>query len=73
LRYVGRIRESCKRIGDAPWAGKPRDDLWPGLRTSSFERRATIAYVIEQDRVRIARTFWGGRDVEGYYRRLLSE
>lgn len=68
-RYVRRLRTSLKRIGDAPWAGTPREDLWPGMRTSSFERRALIAYLIEGDRVRVARVFWGGQDVEGYYRR----
>jgi toxin ParE1/3/4 len=30
---AGRIMERCHRIGDAPMAGRDRDDLEPGLRT----------------------------------------
>ena len=59
-KYVGRIEVKCQRIGDAPRAGRPRNDLLPGLRTVPFERSAVIAYVIEQDMIRIINVFTAG-------------
>lgn len=66
--YVGRLLAACTRIGMAPEAGRPRGDLEPGLRTWSFERRATIAYRIVGDAVQVARIFYGGRDSEMPFR-----
>jgi toxin ParE1/3/4 len=68
--FTLRIRERCERIGHAPYGGRPRDDLAPGLRTAPFERSAVIAYVIENDRVLITNIFYGGRDYEALYRRI---
>ncbi len=42
-RFVRRILARCRRIGNAPYGGRPRDDLEPRLRTVPFERRAVIA------------------------------
>lgn len=67
-RLVGRIMERCHRIGDAPMAGRARDDLEPGLRTVPFERTVVIAYMVEDDCVRITNVFYGGRDYEALYR-----
>ena len=67
--FVGRIMARCRKIGDAPHGGQPRDDLEPGLRTVPFEHSAVIAYVVEQDRVRVTNVFYGGRDYEALYRR----
>ena len=66
-RFTQRIKDRCERIGDAPYAGRPRDDLEVGLRTIAFERSAVIAYTIDQDRVRIDSIFYGGRDIAGFY------
>ncbi|MCJ2132093.1 type II toxin-antitoxin system RelE/ParE family toxin [Methylobacterium sp. E-045] len=66
--FVRRIKARCDRIGDAPRAGRPRDDLISGLRTVPFERSAVIAYLIEDDRVRITNVFYGGKDYEALYR-----
>jgi toxin ParE1/3/4 len=41
---VGRIETYCFGLTDFPERGTMRDDLWPGLRTVGFERRATIAF-----------------------------
>ena len=67
-RFAQRIRDRCRRIGDAPLGGRPRDDLFPGLRTVPFERTAVIAYVTEGDCVEIVNIFYGGRDFEAVYR-----
>jgi plasmid stabilization system protein ParE len=61
-RFTARLLSACERIGDAPLAGRPRDDLFPGLRTMAFEKRAVIAYLVEADTVVITNVFYGGRD-----------
>jgi toxin ParE1/3/4 len=68
-RFVERIRERCRRIGVLPRAGRPRDDLFPGLRTVPFERKAVITYRVVEDHVEIVNVFYGGRDYEALYRR----
>jgi toxin ParE1/3/4 len=67
-RFVGRVRDRCRRICEAPLGGSPRDDLAPGIRIAPFERRAVIAYLVTGDRVEIVNIFYGGRDYEAIYR-----
>ncbi|WP_313617358.1 type II toxin-antitoxin system RelE/ParE family toxin [Agrobacterium sp.] len=57
--FVDRIMARCRKIGNAPHGGAPRDDLEPGLRTVPFERRAVIEYRAEKD-VEILNVFYGG-------------
>ena len=64
LNFTDRIKARCHRIGDVPRGGRMRDDLIPGLRIVPFERSAVIAYVVEQDMIRIINVFYGGRDFE---------
>lgn len=71
--FIRRIKARCDRIGDAPRAGRPRDDLLSGLRTIPFERCAVVAYLVENDRVRITNVFYGGKDYEALYRRSDDE
>ncbi len=68
LRFVLRIENRCQKIGDVPHGGRPRDDLSPGLRTVPFERSAVIAYIIDDNSVRITNVFYGGRDFEALFR-----
>jgi toxin ParE1/3/4 len=68
--FARRIRERCERIGDAPFGGRPRDDLEKGLRTVPFEKSAVIAYMVDADCVRITNIFYGGRNYEAIYRGL---
>ena len=64
LNFTDRIKARCHRIGDVPRGGRMRDDLIPGLRIVPFEHSAVIAYVVEQDMIRIINVFYGGRDFE---------
>ncbi|MER8526452.1 MULTISPECIES: type II toxin-antitoxin system RelE/ParE family toxin [unclassified Mesorhizobium] len=64
LKFVLRIEDRCRSIGNAPRGGRPRDDIAPGLRTVPFEHSAIIAYVVSDDLVRIVNIFYGGRDYE---------
>jgi toxin ParE1/3/4 len=72
-RFLQRIRDRCRRIGETPLGGRPRDDLEPGLRTVPFERRAVIAYRVLEDVVEITNVFFGGRDYEALYTRDAEE
>lgn len=64
--FVRRIMDRCRKIGDAPNGGRPRDDLEPGLRTVPFEHSAQIAYRVATA-VEITNIFYGGRDYENLY------
>jgi toxin ParE1/3/4 len=68
-KFVGRIRARCRRIGLVPLGGRARDDLEPGLRTVPFEHTAVIAYMVEDDCVRVTNIFYGGKDYEALYRK----
>ena len=61
--YQERLIARCRSAGIAPLTGSPRDDLAPGLRTIPFERRATIAYTVDGDRVTILQVIHAGRDI----------
>lgn len=68
--YIARIEAACVALATFPQRGTKRDDLAPGIRTMGFERRATIAFRVEGDTVRIVRIFYAGRDYETYFRDL---
>jgi toxin ParE1/3/4 len=63
LAYVERIRAHYLGLSDFPKRGTNRGDLVAGLRTLSFERRATIAYLVEEDAIVILRILHKGRDL----------
>ena len=61
--YIERIA-ACMALATFPHRGTRRDDLRKGLRTISFERRATIVFEAKKSEVAITRIFYGGRNVE---------
>jgi toxin ParE1/3/4 len=65
LAYLDRIETACAALADFPLRGTPRDDLGPGVRTISFEGRATIAYRTEPQAVLILGIFHAGRLLTG--------
>ena len=64
LSYVERIENHCLSFADFPERGLSRDDLLPGLRVIGFERRVSIAFHVDRDRVTFDRILYGGRDVD---------
>lgn len=66
-RFVRRIVDACRRLGDMPMAGRRCDHLLPGLRSFPFEKRALIIYRLHDDEVHIVNVFYGGRDYEALY------
>ncbi len=59
-RYDSRIRAFCERLDDGSERGTRRDDVRPDLRVVGFERRVTVAFTVESERVVILRVFYGG-------------
>jgi toxin ParE1/3/4 len=66
-KFTDRLTASCGKIGNAPYGGKPRDDLMVVLRTVPFEKRTIIAYIVVNDVVEITNVFYGGRDYEALF------
>ena len=63
MAYVERIESYCLGFADFPERGTRRDDLFPGLRIVGFERRATLALLVDGDTVTFLRVLYGGRDI----------
>ena len=59
--YTSRIERACKGLADFPNRGTPHDDLHPGLRSISFERRATIFYEVQGIVVTVLEVAYAGR------------
>lgn len=64
LAYIERIEAYCLGFDLASERGRARDDVRPGLRTIGFERRVTIAFMVDEERVTFLRLFHGGQDWE---------
>ena len=64
LAYTDRIRSYCQRLNQFPVRGVRREKIRPGLRTLGWRRRATIAFIIEEDRVVVLRILGAGRSIE---------
>ena len=47
-----------------PARGTLRDDIRPDLRIVGFERRLTLAFMVEEERVVFLRVFSGGQNWE---------
>ncbi|MDX8468436.1 type II toxin-antitoxin system RelE/ParE family toxin [Mesorhizobium sp. VK23B] len=59
-RHDSRIRAFCERLEYGSERGTRRDDVRPDLRVVGFERRVTVAFIVEPERVVILRLFYGG-------------
>lgn len=67
-RFTNGIVSYCESLRDFPLRGKRRDDIRPGLRTTSYRRRAVIAFEVSEDVVNIIGVFYKGRDYESELR-----
>ncbi|HEX8535497.1 MAG TPA: type II toxin-antitoxin system RelE/ParE family toxin [Allosphingosinicella sp.] len=67
--YVERMIASCEKLRDHAKLGRPRDGLLVGLRSISFERRATIFYTVEQGMISVERVAAKGRDLRKMFSR----
>lgn len=60
--YLDRIYALCMSLAELPDRGRSREDILPGLRTITMERRVTIAYRVRKTRVEIVTIAYAGRD-----------
>lgn len=67
-RFTDGIIDHIATLSEFPKQGTPRDDLRPGLRTMSWRRRVTIAFVVEERDVAVIGVFYGGRDFDALLR-----
>lgn len=68
LAYVERIEAYLRSFDLASERGTLRDDIRPGLRMIGFQRRLSIAFTVDAERVTILRIFYGGQDWEAAIR-----
>lgn len=61
-RYEQRIRDFCERLAVAAERGSLREDVRPGLRAIGYQKRVTVAFIVEPERVVVLRIFYGGID-----------
>ena len=67
-RFVSAILDHIDGILAFPLAGRARDDVRPGMRTTTFKRRTLVAYEVDDSSgelvVNILGVFHGGQDWE---------
>ncbi len=63
-RYVDAVIGYCEGLAEFPLRGRARDDIRPGLRTLSYQKRAVVAFAVRADTVVVLGVFHGGRDYE---------
>ena len=67
-RFVSAILDHIDDILVFPLAGRARDDVRPGMRTSTFKKRTLVAYEVDESSgelvVKIIGLFHGGQDWE---------
>jgi len=62
--YVDAIITYCEGLAEFPHRGMARDDIRPGLRTTSYKKRTVVAFAVLEEVVAIIGIFHGGRDYE---------
>lgn len=63
-RYVEELIDYCEGLAVFPTRGSARDDIRPGLRTTSYRKRTLIAFAVSGERLMVVGVFHGGRDYE---------
>jgi len=71
-RFVSAILDCIDGILVLPRAGRARDDIRPGMRTTTFKKRTLIAYEVDESSgdlvVNVLGVFHGGQDWEAALR-----
>jgi toxin ParE1/3/4 len=71
-RFVSAILDCIDGILVFPRAGRARDDVRPGMRTTPFKKRTLIAYEVDESSgelvVNVLGVFHGGQDWEAALR-----
>lgn len=67
-RYVQRLINYCEQFDVASERGIRRDDLFPNLRITGFEKRVNLAFLVYEEEVVFINIFYGGQDWEATFR-----
>lgn len=62
MTYLARVQAFCRSLSVGSERGQVRSDIRPGLRIVGFERRMTLAFVVDDSTVTVLRVFSAGRD-----------
>lgn len=63
-RYVNRIAAFLDGLQQSPMRGTIRSELRAGLRIVGFERRISVAFIVEETDVVVLRLLYGGRSLD---------
>lgn len=63
--YLTRIERFLSGLAWTPHRGSLRNDIRNGLRVIGFERRITVAFVVEEHEVIVLRVLYAGRTLTG--------
>lgn len=67
-RFVSAVLEHIEAIPTFPYAGRARDDIRPGMRTTTYKKRTLVAYEVDESSaevvVNVLGVFHGGQDWE---------
>jgi toxin ParE1/3/4 len=66
--YVEALIGYIEALAEFPRRGLARDDIRPGLRTTSYRKRTVVAFAVFDGVVAILGVFHGGRDYEATLR-----
>ena len=59
----------CDSLQLFPNRGTRRDDIAPGIRTISYDRRCKILFTVELNQAIIVGVFYGGQDIAAAFDR----
>ncbi|MFN3720570.1 MAG: type II toxin-antitoxin system RelE/ParE family toxin [Rhizobium rhizophilum] len=62
-RFVDDLVDHCHGFATFPERGLSRADLAPGLRIVGYRRRASIAFLVQNETITIMRIFYAGREI----------
>lgn len=62
--YTESIISYCESLSTFPHRGHQRDDLLPGLRVTNWRKRTVIAFIVEDNIVKILGIWHGGQQYE---------
>lgn len=65
-RFIRRLRDRCRWLAGAPFAGRARTELHAGLRSWAVDSYI-VYYFPDEHGIRIAHVFHGSRDPEGLF------
>lgn len=61
--YIDRLLDFADQLRLFPERGTKRDEIKQGLRTIGFERRVSIAFIVEENKVVVLRVLYAGREI----------